>query len=402
MADADIEGMSLIRATAPMSVAAAMTAGGCLAIVLTGYPLMAVVLAAAAAACTALAIFTACRRDDGSRTRSCLRTELVTAVEAWTEMASLGATEKLAHRTLRRLATFEEQRLHHAMTTARALGSARAVTAGTVLITVVLAAGSSATVSTLVVLALLTAGVMANAERLAAAAEAWTLARQADERLNSIDGDELRRPSCGPVLRATYDRRGLTVTGYRLPDTPTRNARPIEFRVAAGQTLVVTGTSGSGKTTLLGAIASTLRQPAAQPVPGVVTDVLADDYLFTGAVSTNVRLADPTATDDDIADLLTKMLLDRGGLAPDTVIGVDGRSLSEGEQRRLHIARALATRPDVLLIDEPTACLDIGTATHILTAIRRRLPLAVLLLGMHELPADLDTLKSPWSTLSLD
>ena len=402
MADADTTGMALIRATAPMIVAAAMAAGGCLAIMLAGYPLVAVVLAVAAAASAALAIFTARRTDNGSRTRSCLRTELVTAVEAWTEMASLGAADQLAHRTLHRLATFEGQRFQHAMTTARTLATARAVTGGTVLITVALTAAGGATVSTLVFLALLAAGVMVNAERLVAATEAWALARQADERLAAIDGDELSRPGRTPVLRAMYDRRGLTVSGYRLPDTPTRNARPIEFRVAAGQTLIVTGTSGSGKTTLLDAIATTLRQPAPQPVSGVVTDVLADDYLFTGTVSTNIRLANPTATDDDIADLLTGMWLNHSGVDPNTVIGVDGRSLSGGEQRRLHIARALATQPDVLLIDEPTTGLDTRTAIHVLMAIRRRLPLAVLLLAMHELPANPDALGSAWSAVSLD
>src|SRR5947209_12437578 len=49
MADADTTGMTLIQATAPIIVAVTMTAGGCLAIMLAGYPLVAVVLAAAAA-----------------------------------------------------------------------------------------------------------------------------------------------------------------------------------------------------------------------------------------------------------------------------------------------------------------------------------------------------------------
>src|SRR5689334_11616847 len=51
MADADTTGMALIRATAPMTVAAAMVVGGCLAIVLAGYPVVAVILAVAAAGC---------------------------------------------------------------------------------------------------------------------------------------------------------------------------------------------------------------------------------------------------------------------------------------------------------------------------------------------------------------
>jgi ATP-binding cassette subfamily C protein CydC len=401
MADADTTGMALIQATAPTIVAAAMTAGGCLVVVIAGYPLTAVIVAASAAVCAALAAATGRHADDGSRTRSALRTELVTAVDAWTEMASLGAAGQLARRTVRRLAAFEDRRFRQAATRARTTAVARAVTAAT-LLAVVSTAGSGADVSTLVFLALLTAGVMANAERLAAAAEAWTLSKQADQRLSSVSGDETRRPSCAPILRATDDRRGLTVSDYWLPETPTRNARRIELAVAAGQTLIVTGASGSGKTTLLRAIATALRPPAAQPVPGVVTAVLADDYLFTGTVATNVRLANPTASDDDIRDLLASMLLDRSGLDPSTKIGVDGRILSGGEQRRLHIARALATQPDVLLVDEPITGLDTGTGAHVLAAIRRRLPHAVLVLAMHELPADPAALDPAWSTLSLD
>jgi ATP-binding cassette subfamily C protein CydC len=164
----------------------------------------------------------------------------------------------------------------------------------------------------------------------------------------------------------------------------------------------VTGASGSGKTTLLEAVATALRQPAIHPTHGVVTAVLADDYLFTGTVSTNMRLADPAASDDDIRDLLASMLLDRHGLDPNTRIGVDGRDLSGGERRRLHIARALATQPDVLLVDEPTTGLDTRTATHVLMAVRRQLPHAVLVLAMHEPPADPDAVGFAWSTVSLD
>jgi ATP-binding cassette subfamily C protein CydC len=402
MADADTKGLALIQATAPTIVAAAMVAGGCLAITLAGYPLVAMILAVAAAACATLAIFTARRTDDGSRTRGPLRVELVAAVGAWTEMASLGAADQLAHRTLQRLATFADDRLHHAVRAARTLGAARAISATALLLTVALAADSGAAVSTLVFLALLTAGVLMNAERLVAAAEAWALADQAGERLTSVGGDEIRRPGHDPIPRVACDRNGLTVSDYWLSDTPTRNARQIEFAVAAGRTLIVTGASGSGKTTLLDATATALRQAAIRPTPPVVTAVLADDYLFTGTVSTNVRLANPAAGDDDIRDLLTSMLLDQSGLDPSTMIGVDGRSLSGGEQRRLHIARALATQPDVLLIDEPTTGLDTSTGTHVLTAVRDRLPHAVLVLAMHELPADLDALGSGWTTVSLE
>jgi ATP-binding cassette subfamily C protein CydC len=265
------------------------------------------------------------------------------------------------------------------------------------LLTTTILLRSSAPVSTVVFLALLTAGVTMNVERLVAAAEVWTLAHQADERLTSAGSDDIRPPSRAPILRATYDHRGLTASDYWLPGTPTRAARQIALAVAAGRTLIVTGASGSGKTTLLHAIGTALRHS-----PGMVTTVLADDYLFTGTVATNVRLADPSASDDDIRGLLRSMLLDRGGLDLDTWIGVGGRDLSGGEQRRLHIARALATRPDVLLVDEPTTGLDTSTGAHVLTAIRARLPDATLVLAIHEVPADPGAVGSEWTTVSLD
>jgi ABC-type multidrug transport system ATPase subunit len=75
---------------------------------------------------------------------------------------------------------------------------------------------------------------------------------------------------------------------------------------------------------------------------------------------------------------------------------------SGGERRRLELARALATNPDVLLIDEPTTGLDAATATYVLTAVRRRAPHVVLVMAMHELPPDLHALGHAWRTVSLD
>ena len=400
MADADTEGMALIQASTPMVTAFAMTAGGCVTFALAGYPLTAAITAVAAAGCTTLAAVTARLAGDPARTRGALRAELVTAIGAWPEMASLGAVCQLGERTTTQLMAFDGQRFRHADATARTQGAVRAITAVALLATVVLAAERSASVSTLVFLALLAVGVLGSTERLVAAAEARVLARQAARRLDSAAGQETgdTRPSAGPAFRVTHDRRGLTVSGYQLPATPARDARQLGFTIVPGQTLFVTGASGSGKTTLLDAIAAGLRDCEA----GVVTSVLADDYLFTGTVAGNIRLADPAATDDEIEELLTAMLLDHSQVGSGTMTGTGGRDLSGGEQRRLHIARALATRPDVLLIDEPTTGLDIWTATHVLTGIRRLLPHSVLVLATHKLPSDHGALGRAWSQLPLD
>ena len=400
MADADTAGMGLIQATAPVITAAAMTAGGCAVIAIAGYPLVAVIVAVAAAVCAVLAAATARHDGEVSQARADLRSELVTAVEAWPEMASLGAASELTQRTMRRLAAFHGHQSRRSAVRARTAGAARAVTAAAVLLTVALAVGRGAAVATVVFLALLSAGVMANAERLVPAAHARTLARQAARRLITADGRPPSPPSAGAAFRAAFEGSDLAVSGYQLPEAPARAGREIGFTAAAGQTLVVTGASGSGKTTLLNAVAAALRVPGRQPY--VLTTVLADDYLFTGTVASNIRLASPAATEGDIEDLLAALLLDRSGLTPGTPTGTEGRDLSGGEQRRLHIARALATGPDVLLVDEPTTGLDTRTAVHVLDAVRRRLPRAVLVLAMHELPSDTDVLGPAWTVVSLD
>lgn len=133
----------------------------------------------------------------------------------------------------------------------------------------------------------------------------------------------------------------------------------LEFQVPAGGTLVVTGPSGSGKSTLLAAIETAVRAQS----NAVVTAVLPDDYTFTGTVADNIRLADPATSEAEINELLSSVQLH---VRPDTSLGVGGRELSGGEQRRLHIARALATQPDILLIDEPTSGLDAQTAAQVL------------------------------------
>ena len=403
MADADTKGMAIIQATAPIVVGTAMAAAGCLVIVIAGYPFTAALVAIAAGACAALAVASIRRTDDVSRSRGALRTEFVTAVEAWTEMASLGAAHQLARRTLQRIASFDHSRLAQARTRARSVAAARVISAAALALAVVSTSYSGADVAMVVFVALLTVGVMLNAEHLVAAAEAQVASRHAGERLSSPERERSLRPSGEPAFQVAYGRDGLNVSHYWLPGTATRDARPIDFTVARGQTLIVTGASGSGKTTLLNAIETALREQVAQPMSRArVTAVLADDYLFTGTVSSNIHLASPTTSNEEISDLLASMMLDRSGFGPSTRIGLDGRSLSGGEQRRLHIARALATQPDVLLIDEPTTGLDPDTGAGVLAAIRCRLPHAALVLALHELPPDLPRPSPAGAWVSLD
>jgi putative ABC transport system ATP-binding protein len=129
------------------------------------------------------------------------------------------------------------------------------------------------------------------------------------------------------------------------------------------------GASGSGKSSLL-RLLNRLDEPTRGTVylEGVdyrempprelrrlVGMVTQRAYLFPGDVASNLRFG-PAQRGESVPDEEIARLLDRVGLP-----GFAGREvsvLSGGEQQRVSLARALANRPEVLLLDEPTSALD--------------------------------------------
>lgn len=133
----------------------------------------------------------------------------------------------------------------------------------------------------------------------------------------------------------------------------------------SGVTAIV-GPSGAGKSTLL-RCCNRLEAPDSGVVRFRGDDIAGLDVLthrrrvgmvfqrptpFPGSCAGNLRVADPALGDDDISELLSRV-----GLASD-LAPADASALSVGEAQRLCTARALAARPEVLLMDEPTSALD--------------------------------------------
>lgn len=139
----------------------------------------------------------------------------------------------------------------------------------------------------------------------------------------------------------------------------------LTFQVSPGVPTAVVGPSGSGKSTLLSIIAGWQ-----EPTRGTV---IRDSLSTVCWVFQNPHgVARRTALDHVVLPLLTQGI-DRHeaeGRAREVMslfglldlAGRQFRQLSGGEAQRLMLARAVATRPDVLLVDEPTAQLDLATA----------------------------------------
>lgn len=158
--------------------------------------------------------------------------------------------------------------------------------------------------------------------------------------------------------------------------------RGVDLEVAGGEHLAVLGPNGSGKTTLL-RVLSTYRYPtwgsatvlgttfgrgdlrALRPRIGFVSMAL-DQLLHTRAAALPLVAAariggtwpPPDLLDDPVVRAAGERALARVGAAHLAARRVD--TLSQGERQRVRIARALAIEPELVLLDEPFAGLDLG------------------------------------------
>ena len=112
-------------------------------------------------------------------------------------------------------------------------------------------------------------------------------------------------------------------------------------------------------------------------------------HLFSATVRDNLKLARPDADDARIWDALrVSQLEDLVRSLPrglDTWIGENGLRLSGGERQRLAVARALLRDAPILVLDEPTANLDVLTARALLEAVRQAYRERTLLIVTHQL-----------------
>lgn len=187
-----------------------------------------------------------------------------------------------------------------------------------------------------------------------------------------------------PTPADVVERRGagLTVEELELRYADHLVLKGLSFEVRPGEIVALTGPSGSGKTSTVAAVLGFVRPAAGRITVDEVAWVPQRPYLFAGTIADNVRLGNPSASDAQVRDALMAAAADE--LTPDRVIGERGTGVSEGERRRIALARALLLDRTVLLLDEPTAGLDLATERSIATALRaQRLAGKAILLVTH-------------------
>ena len=162
----------------------------------------------------------------------------------------------------------------------------------------------------------------------------------------------------------------------------------ISFRAMKGQTIGVIGGTGSGKSTLVSLIPRfydatkgeirLMGRPIADwphdELRDRVADVMQRAQLFKGTIRSNLLWGDMTATDDELwAALETAQAAEFVRQKPgqlDDPVEQGGRNLSGGQKQRLTIARALVSKPDVLILDDSASALDYATDAALRRALR--------------------------------
>ncbi|MGX7730329.1 ABC transporter ATP-binding protein [Rhodococcus sp. 2H158] len=183
------------------------------------------------------------------------------------------------------------------------------------------------------------------------------------------------------MTTSTIPTTGLALSGVTLRfgdgDNTVVALDDVNLHVAAGELVAIVGPSGAGKSSLL-AVAGGLTRPTTGVVTlaGIDVSALPDRALTrlrrerVGFVFQSGNLV-PALTARDQLRLVPK-ITGRPGRDPDELLGAVGMSpradrrpgqLSGGERQRVGIARALVSRPALLLVDEPTAALD-RTRSH--------------------------------------
>jgi ABC-type multidrug transport system fused ATPase/permease subunit len=180
---------------------------------------------------------------------------------------------------------------------------------------------------------------------------------------------------------------GVRAVDFRHDGAQRPTLEGVTFEVAAGATVAVVGPTGSGKSTLAGLLVRLvdphtgavlidgvdLRTLREGEVSGQVAFVPQSTFLFDDTVRDNVTLGAPY-DDAEVTEALRIAAADEfvarlpDGL--DTRVGERGATLSGGQRQRIALARAVARRPRLLVLDDATSAVDPSVEARILDALR--------------------------------
>ena len=224
----------------------------------------------------------------------------------------------------------------------------------------------------------------------------------------------LLEPTSGRALPLTTTNAGRTIefrnVGFYFPGTeksdhgqPRWVLRHVSFTAPAGATIGIVGSTGSGKSALMDLVPRLydpqegeilldgvpIRDLSLVTLRTEIGYVPQESFLFSDTIASNLAYGASSAEAGrwaaGIAQLAATVEQFPGGF--DTVLGERGINLSGGQKQRAALARALARRPSIVLLDDALSAVDTHTEAEILHALRTTLAGRTALIASHRISA---------------
>jgi ATP-binding cassette, subfamily B, multidrug efflux pump len=219
----------------------------------------------------------------------------------------------------------------------------------------------------------------------------WANGLASAKRINEVldTEPEVKDPAAPKLLplQGSVDVRFANVDFHYDGNSGLAVLEGIDLDARQGQTIAILGATGSGKSTLIDLIPRfydatggsvslggiDVRELAQDSILGRIAIVPQETILFTGSVRDNIRYGRPDASDEEVVSA-AEAAQAHGFIAGlplgyDTRVEERGVNLSGGQKQRIAIARAIVSRPSILILDDGTSAVDVETETKIQAAL---------------------------------
>ncbi len=190
--------------------------------------------------------------------------------------------------------------------------------------------------------------------------------------------DEIKDPPNGTNLEIISGEINFQSVSFTYPNGR-RVLNEIDLVIEGGSTVAILGASGSGKSTLVQLIPrfydptegtilidhQNIREVTLRSLRQNIGYVAQETFLFSRTIRENIAFGKPNATLEEIVEAAKLAqahdFIEKLPEGYDTMVGERGITLSGGQQQRLSIARALLTKPKILIFDDSTSSVDAKT-----------------------------------------